>query len=52
MADVRFSLIAGVASLLVAVASGAKGRVAVAVVFGLLAIGFALRAAQGRRRGG
>jgi len=50
MADIRFSLIAGLASLLVAVASGVKGRVAVAVVFGLLAVGFVARALQGRSR--
>ncbi|MEA2335327.1 MAG: hypothetical protein QOG40_1817, partial [Solirubrobacteraceae bacterium] len=41
---------AGLASLLVAVLSAAKGAPAVAVVFGLLFAGFLLRAREGHRR--
>jgi hypothetical protein len=52
MVDVRFSAIAALASLTVAVLAGAKGVVAVAAVFSLLAVGFLLRALQGHRRGG
>lgn len=47
--DARFSTIAALASLLVAVASAAASAWAVAAVFGLLAAGFALRALQGYR---
>jgi hypothetical protein len=53
MADIRFSVAAGAASLLVAILSALKAAWAPAVVFGLLALGFAVRAAQGYgRRGG
>lgn len=50
MADVRFSLIASLASLVVAVLAGAKGVVEVAVVFAMIAVGFSARALQGWRR--
>ncbi len=49
-ANLAFSLCAGLGSLAVAIASAAKGRWAVAVVFGLLAVGFALRGSEGYRR--
>jgi hypothetical protein len=50
-ANLWFSLAAFAGASLVAVASGVKGRWAVAVVFGVLAVGFAVRAAEwGRRR--
>jgi hypothetical protein len=49
MADIRFSVAASTASLLVAVLSGLKDAWAPAVVFALLAVGFAVRAAQGYR---
>jgi hypothetical protein len=51
MVDARFSVLAGVATLLVAVLAALSGAWAVAGVFGLLTIGFTVRAAQGRRRG-
>jgi hypothetical protein len=50
MADVRFSLFAALATALVAGASAANATWPVAIVFGLLAVGFLLRAAQGYRR--
>jgi len=46
MANLVFSAVAGAASLAVAVLSAAKGAWAVTAVFGALAIGFALRAAE------
>ena len=46
MANLVFSAAAGAASLAVAVLSAAKGAWAVTAVFGALAIGFALRAAE------
>ncbi|MBA3809762.1 MAG: hypothetical protein H0X28_15425 [Solirubrobacterales bacterium] len=52
MIDIRFSLIAAGASLAAAVLAAVKGVAAVAVVFGLLALGFLLRALQGRRPDG
>ncbi len=50
IANIVFSICAGLASLLVAVLSAAKGAPAVAVVFGLLFVGFLLRAREGYRR--
>lgn len=50
MADVRFSLIASLASLAVAALAGAKGVVEVAVVFAMIAVGFCVRALQSWRR--
>ena len=50
IANIVFSICAGLASLLVSVLSAAKGAPAVAVVFGLLFVGFALRAYEGFRR--
>jgi hypothetical protein len=53
IANVVFSISAGLASLLVAVLAAVKGAPAVAVVFGMLFVGFLLRARDGyRRRGG
>ncbi len=52
MVDFRFSLIAALACLVVSVLAGVKGVVPVAAVWALLAVGFLLRALQGRRRGG
>jgi hypothetical protein len=49
-ANVAFSLCAGVASLLIVGLAGAKGDWAVAVVYAMLVIGFAARAALGRHR--
>jgi hypothetical protein len=50
-ANLWFSLVAFAGAAAVAIASGVKGRGAVAVVFGVLAVGFAVRAAEwGRRR--
>jgi uncharacterized MnhB-related membrane protein len=51
MVDARFSAIAAVLSLAVAILAAADSALAVAIVFGLLAAGFALRAVQsfGRR---
>ena len=46
-----FSVVAFVGAVAVAVASGVKGRWAVAVVFGALAIGFFVRALEFRHRG-
>jgi uncharacterized membrane protein len=45
-----FSICAAFASLVVSVLSAVKGAPAVAVVFGLLFVGFLLRAREGRRR--
>lgn len=50
IANIVFSLCAGFASLLVSVLSAAKGAPAVAVVFGLLFVGFLFRAREGCRR--
>jgi hypothetical protein len=46
MANLVFSVAAGAATLAVAVLAAAKGAWAVAAVFGVLAVGFALRAAE------
>jgi uncharacterized membrane protein len=51
VANITFSVCAAAASLIVSVLSAAKGAWFVAVVFGLLVVGFLLRAHQGRRRG-
>jgi uncharacterized membrane protein len=49
VANLAFSLSAAVASILIAILAAAKGAPVVAIVWGVLAIGFALRAAYGRR---
>jgi hypothetical protein len=51
VANIVFSLCATVGALLIAIPSAVKDRWAVALVFGLLAIGFLLRARAGYRRG-
>jgi hypothetical protein len=51
VANIVFSLCATVGALLIAIPSAVKGRWAVAIVFGLLAVGFLLRARAGYRRG-
>jgi uncharacterized membrane protein len=50
IANIVFSVCAAVASLVISVLSAVKGAPAVAVVFGLLFVGFLLRAREGRRR--
>jgi hypothetical protein len=50
IANIVFSICAGLASLLISVLSAVKGAPAVAVVFGLLFVGFLLRAREGYRR--
>jgi hypothetical protein len=50
MVDARFSALAAVATLIVAVLAAAKGANVVAVVWGALAVGFGVRAAAGYRR--
>jgi uncharacterized membrane protein len=52
IANIVFSICAGLASLLVSVLAAVKGAPAVAVVFGLLFVGFLLRAREGQRRRG
>jgi hypothetical protein len=47
-ANLAFSVFAALTSLVVTVLSAAKGAYAVAAVFGLLAIGFVLRASERR----
>jgi hypothetical protein len=49
--NLAFSMFAALASLAIAVLSAVKGAYAVTVVFGLLAIGFVLRAGERRWRG-
>jgi hypothetical protein len=53
MANIVFSLCAGLASLAVAVLAAVKGATVVAIVWAALAVGFAARAqyGRGRRRG-
>jgi hypothetical protein len=51
MVDFRFSLIAALACFVVAVLAAVKGVGVVAVVWGLLTVGFLVRALQGRRSG-
>ncbi len=48
-ANTTFSLCAAAGALLVSTVSAAKGRWAVAIVFGLLVAGFLVRALEGRR---
>jgi hypothetical protein len=50
VANITFSLCAAAASLAIAILAAVKGASIVAVVWGLLAIGFVIRAAYGRRR--
>jgi uncharacterized membrane protein len=50
IANVVFSICAALASLLVSILSAVKGAPAVAVVFGLLFVGFLVRAREGHRR--
>jgi hypothetical protein len=47
-ANLAFSALAALASLAVAILSAVKGAYAVTAVFGLLAIGFVLRASERR----
>jgi uncharacterized membrane protein len=49
IANIVFSICAAFASLAVSILSAVKGAPAVAVVFGLLCVGFLLRAREGRR---
>jgi FlaG/FlaF family flagellin (archaellin) len=48
MANFAFSLCAAAASLVIAVASAVKGVWVVAAVFGMLTVGFLLRASERR----
>jgi hypothetical protein len=48
-ANTAFSLAAAAGSLLISVASGVKGRWEVAIVFGLLVVGFLIRSTEGVR---
>jgi hypothetical protein len=50
MVDARFSSLAALGTLVVAVLGAAQEAWAVAALFGLLSAGFALRALQGYRR--
>jgi Flp pilus assembly protein TadB len=50
IANIAFSICAACAALAVSVLSAVKGAPAVAVVFGMLFVGFLLRAREGRRR--
>lgn len=50
MANLAFSLCAALGALLVTILSAAKGQPIVAIVFGLLFVGFLLRAREGHRR--
>jgi hypothetical protein len=52
MVDARFSTIASLASLAVALLAAGEAAWAVAIVFALLAAGFSVRAWQGYRRRG
>lgn len=52
MANIVSSICAALAALVVSILSAAKGAWVVAVVFGLLVVGFMLRAREGYRRGG
>ena len=51
-ANATFSLCAAAASLLVSVLSAVNGQVGVAIVFGMLFIGFLFRAGEKRQRDG
>ncbi len=50
VANIAFSVFAGLGSLAITVLAAAKGLVPVAVVWGMLAVAFAVRAELGRRR--
>ena len=50
MANIAFSIGAGLGSLLITVLAATQGLIAVAVIWGLLAVAFAARAELGRRR--
>jgi uncharacterized membrane protein len=50
IANIVFSICAALASLVVSVLSAVKGAPAVAIVFGLLFVGFLLRAREGQHR--
>jgi hypothetical protein len=50
VANIVFSLCAAAATLLVAILAAVKGAGVVSLVWGLLCIGFLLRAYLGRRR--
>jgi uncharacterized membrane protein len=52
VANIVFSICAALAALVVSVLSAAKGAWVVALVFGLLVVGFLLRAHDGYRGGG
>ena len=49
MANIAFSIFAGIGSLLITVLAATKGVVVVAVIWGMLAVAFAVRAELGRR---
>jgi len=50
VANIAFSICAGLGSLLITVLAAIQGLVPVAVVWGMLAVAFAARAEIGRRR--
>jgi hypothetical protein len=50
MPNIAFSLSAAAASLLIAILAAAKGVPVVTIVWGALAVGFAIRAAYGFKR--
>jgi hypothetical protein len=50
MANLTFSLCAALASLVVSILAAAKGATVVAIVWGLLCVGFLLRARWGSGR--
>ena len=52
MANIAFSIFAGLGSLFITILAATKGLVAVAVIWGMLAVAFAVRAELGRRRRG
>lgn len=50
MPNIIFSLCAALAALAISILSAAKGAWVVAIVWGLLVVGFLLRAREGYRR--
>jgi hypothetical protein len=50
MPNIVFSLCAALAALAISILSAAKGAWVVAIVWGLLVVGFLLRAREGYRR--
>lgn len=50
MANIAFSIGAGLGSLVITVLAATQGLLAVAVIWGMLAVAFAARAELGRRR--